>query len=180
MAEKKQAKKKITKKTSAKATLKPSGEKTTKKSNAGRKALSDEWLTEEGLILIQGWKRNGLTNEQIAKNIGISITTLYLWQSKHSEFMEALKKGREVVDQEVENALYKSAMGFEYDEIIYEKNKETGEMIEVKRIRKTQLPSNTAQIFWLKNRRSKEWREKQQVEVEQSKPFEINIKVIDE
>lgn len=172
MAEKKQAKKKITKKTSAKKKNPPK--------KPGRKPIYDEWLTKEGLILIQGWKRNGLTNQQISKNIGISITTLCEWQNRFPEIAEALKKGREVVDQEVENALYKSAMGFEYDEIIYEKDKETGEMIEVKRIRKTQLPSNTAQIFWLKNRRSKEWREKQQVEVEQSKPFEINIKVIDE
>ena len=53
----------------------------------------EEWLTEEGLILIQGWARDGLVDEQIAHNMGISTTTLYEWKNKFPELAQAIKKG---------------------------------------------------------------------------------------
>ena len=65
------------------------------------------WLTEEGLTLLEGWARRGLTDEQIAKNMGIRRETLYAWKAKYSNISNALKKGKEVVDIEVENALLK-------------------------------------------------------------------------
>ena len=95
-------------------------------------AKIDDWLQKDKLILLEGWAREGLTNEQIAKNIGINQATLYRWKIKDSNICNALKKGKEVVDFEVENALLKSA-----------------------------LEGNvTAQIFWLKNRRKLQWRDK--------------------
>lgn len=59
---------------------------------------------------------DGLTDEQIAKNIGITSSTLYEWKKKYSEFSEALKRGKEIVDRQVENALLKRALGYQYVE----------------------------------------------------------------
>ena len=75
-----------------------------------------EWLTNEGLLKIEGWARDGLTDEQIAINIGIKRPTLYDWKKKYSDISDALKRGKEIVDRQVENALFKSATGYEYTE----------------------------------------------------------------
>lgn len=90
------------------------------------------WLTEDGLTLLEGWARDGLSDEQLAEKIGINRTTLYDWKKKYSDISDALKKGKEIVDIQVENALLKSA-----------------------------LEGNiTAQIFWLKNRMKTKWKDK--------------------
>lgn len=90
------------------------------------------WLTEDGLTLLEGWARDGLTNEQIAHNMGVALSTLKVWKEKFLAISAALKKGKEVVDYEVENALLNKALGGD----------------------------TTAQIFWLKNRRPDKWRDK--------------------
>ena len=113
-----------------------------------------EWLSEDGLIKIQGWARDGLIDEQIAHNMGITTKTLYEWKNKYGEISEALKKGKEVIDRQVENALLKRALGYPYDETTYEDG------IETKRVKKEVAPDTTAQIFWLKNRKPTEWRDK--------------------
>ena len=123
-----------------------------------------EWLTEENLIRLQGWAMDGLTNEQIAKNMGISCTSLKEWKNKYPSILTALKRGRDVADREVENALYKSALGYSAVEEVWERmvDKDTGEA-ELILTRKTikHIPaSQTAQIFWLKNRKPDEWRDK--------------------
>ena len=100
------------------------------------KGKYQEWITEEGLIKLEGWAKDGLTDEQIAKNIGITAKTLYEWKNKFSNVCETLKRGKDVVDRQVENALFESALE----------------------------GNTTAQIFWLKNRKPKEWRDKQDIE----------------
>lgn len=133
-------------------------------------ARPNKYITEvkDKLILVEGWARDGLTNEQIAHNLGINVSTLYDYQSKYKEFSEALKKGKEVVDREVENALLKRALGYRYKEVTKElvKDISTGKTnLEVtKEVTKEVQPDTTAQIFWLKNRKPKEWRDKQDVE----------------
>lgn len=119
-------------------------------------AKYEHWLTDEGLLLIEGWARDGLTDEQIAHNIGITRSTLSEWKKKHSQISDTLKAGKEVVDRQVENALLKRALGYRYDEITYEGD------VEVKRVRKEVQPDTTAQIFWLKNRKSDQWRDKRE------------------
>lgn len=136
---------------------------------AGRRGKYEDWLTEDGLLKVQGWARDGLSNEQIAHNMGITFQTLYKWQDKYSELREALKKGKEVVDREVENALLKRALGYEYDEVTQEPvtDKDTGitEMRVTKRVTKQIVPDVTAQIFWLKNRKPNEFRDKRDVDL---------------
>lgn len=135
----------------------------------GRHGKYGEWITEDGLLKVQGWARDGLSNEQIAHNIGINQDTLYEWQKRFPEFSEAIKKGKEVVDREVENALLKRALGYEYDEVTQEPvtDKDTGitEMRVTKRVTKQIVPDVTAQIFWLKNRKPDEFRDKRDVEL---------------
>lgn len=140
-----------------------------KASNRGSHGKYGAWIAPEGLLKIQGWARDGLSDKQIAHNIGITQTTLYEWQKRFPELSEALKKGKEVVDREVENALLKRAMGYEYDEITQEPvtDKDTGitEVRVTKRVTKQIVPDVTAQIFWLKNRKPEEFRDKRDVEL---------------
>lgn len=91
------------------------------------KGKYQEWLTDEGLIQIEGWARDGLTDKQIAYNIGITEQTLNNWKNSYPSFFESLKKGKEVVDRQVENALLKRALGYEYTEDTYELIADTGQ-----------------------------------------------------
>lgn len=118
-----------------------------------------DWLTEEGLLKIEGWAKDGLTDEDIADNIGIERQTLYDWKKKYSVFSDALKQSKEVADIKVENALFKSSIGYWVDE---ERIDSEGNVYTVRRF----IPPNTtAQIFWLKNRKPNEWRDKKQTEL---------------
>lgn len=136
-------------------------------------ARIDEWLEPDKLTLIQGWAREGLTYEQIAHNMGIGLTTLKEWRQKEPTIQATLKKGREVVDYEVENALYKKCLGynallkktFKLKRVEYnpdgKKIKEYEELVDG--YDEVHIPADTtAQIFWLKNRRKEQWREKQE------------------
>lgn len=110
-------------------------------------------------MLLEAWARNGLTDEQIAKNMGISCSTLYDWKNKYSDISESLKRGKEVVDVLVENALFKRALGYEYKEV----TKEDG--VTTKVVTKHMAPDTTAQIFWLKNRRPDLWRDRKNIDM---------------
>lgn len=131
------------------------------------KGKYQEWLQEENLILLRGWARDGLTDEQIAHNMGITPSTLYEWKKKYSEISEALKENKEIADKAVENALYKSALGAECEEVTEERvwNRNTGqfEMVVTKRITKKMPPNSTSLIYWLKNRKPDVWRDRQEV-----------------
>lgn len=119
-----------------------------------------EWLTREGLLKIEGWAKDGLIDEQIAKNMGIAYSTFKEWKKRFPDLSDVLKRSKEVVDREIENALFESAKGFVYEE---EAVTNTGEVVTVKKYSK---PNVTAIIFWLKNRKRNEWRDKQEIEQE--------------
>lgn len=122
------------------------------------KGKFQKWLEPDNLILLEAWARDGLTDSQLAHNMGINVATLYEWKKKYSDIDEALKRGKEVVDIQVENALLKRALGYEYDEISEEF--EMGVLSKRKITKKQVVPDTTAQIFWLKNRRPEQWRDK--------------------
>lgn len=111
-------------------------------------------------MLIEGWARDGLTDKQIAENIGVSERTFTEWKKRYSSISSVLKKGKEVVDRQVENALFKTATGYYYDE---ETVTNQGEVVTV---RKYSKPNTTAQIYWLKNRKRDVWTDKQEVQLE--------------
>lgn len=139
-------------------------------------AKYEEWLTEEGLVLIGGWARDGLTEQQIAENMGIAYSTLREWKKSYPAISAALKKNKEVADRNVENALYNKAVGFTAtDRVVstrktveYENGKRVREISEpcVVEVEKYFPPDTTAEIFWLKNRKPDKWRDKQNVELD--------------
>lgn len=118
----------------------------------------DPWLTDDGLTKIQGWARDGLIEKQIAHNMGVSATTIREWKKRFPEIAEALRKGKEVVDREVENALYKRALGYWVTET--ETTTFSDGTTKTTEKRRHIVPDTTAQIFWLKNRKPDQWREK--------------------
>lgn len=127
------------------------------------KGKYQEWLKPEGLLKIEGWARDGLTDEQIAGNMGIARDTLIAWKKKYSDISDTLKAGKEVVDRQVENALLKRALGYSYTETTRELRE--GQLVVTKEVVKEVVPDTTAQIFWLKNRKPSEWRDKQSVDM---------------
>lgn len=94
-----------------------------------------EWTTKEALLKLEGWARDGLTDEQIAVKIGIRRPTLYDWKNKYSDISDALKKGKEVVDREVENALLKRALGTATESTTYKMVRLDDDVLKVKRQR---------------------------------------------
>ena len=130
------------------------------------------WLTKDGLLLIEGWKRDGLSDEQVARNMGVHTATLYRWQDKYCEIREALKKGREVVVREIENALIKRARGYDYEETTEELkfNRKTGkqELVVTKRVKKHMAPDTGAAAFVLKNLKPDVWKDRHVNQVEVS------------
>ena len=171
-----------------------------------------DWLTKDGLLVLEGWGRDGLTDVQLAHNMGIAAGTLYDWKNKYPEISEALKRGKKVVDVQVENALLKRALGYHYTEdeyVVVEMDDEeyrhsldlhikvfkiehpeaTDLEIEkerlsfsrfkkvlVKQKTKEVVPDTTAQIFWLKNRKPIEWRDKKETEISGSVGLSIEEK----
>lgn len=129
-----------------------------------------EWLTADGLTLLEGWAREGLTDEQIAKKAGICRDTLYRWMREHPDISDAIKKGKAPVDIEVENALLKSALGHVVKirkpiKVRTKKQLKDKGTIEEEHIEYAEEevyipPQTVAQLFWLKNRRPDRWREK--------------------
>lgn len=98
----------------------------------------EKWLTPEGLRRLKGWAMLGLTDEQIARNMGIHCATLYAWKKAHPEISEALKEGKEPADFAVMNALYQNALA----------------------------GNVTAQMYWLNNRMPDRFRAKVEHNVE--------------
>lgn len=137
------------------------------------------------LLLIESWARDGLTLDDMAKNLDVSLSSFCEYKNQYSELSESLKRNKDEADVIVENALYKRAIGFEYEEVTQEPlyNPITGvpilgedgepKIAVTKIVRKMVNPDTTAQIFWLKNRRPSAWRDKQEVSLE----GELTIKV---
>jgi hypothetical protein len=136
------------------------------------KSKYEEYI-KDNLILVEGWARDGLTDEMIAKNLNIAVSTLYEYKKQHSEFSEALKKGKEIIDRHVENALLKRALGYKTTEVTKERNAE-GQLVVTKEVIKEVHPDTTAEIFWLKNRNPEAWRDKK--DIEQTGNMNVNVK----
>lgn len=117
------------------------------------------------LDLVLGWCRRGLTNEQVAENLGISVQSFDNYRKRYDEFANAIDKGREETDIHVENALVKRALGYSYKEVTRERkqvpNPETGEMeyklVVTKSVTKHVVPDVGAQQYYLEHRSPKRW-----------------------
>lgn len=124
-----------------------------------------DWINKDGLTLIEGWVRMGLTDSQVATNIGITRNTFYTWLRRYPELKSAVKRGKAPVDIEVENAMLKSALGYEVEETkTYIEETSSGQKKRVEKTKKYIPPNVTAQIFWLKNRQPELWRDRHNLE----------------
>lgn len=141
-----------------------------KKNPGGRPPEYPRWLTPKGLGMIVKWGKEGLINEEIAARMGINVGTLYDWKKKFPKIDKALKEGKDRADMEVEQALYKASMGYWVtEEKTYAKTDETGKVSKYKETTKKWIPANsTSQIFWLKNRKPEDWRDRKETKLEGS------------
>jgi hypothetical protein len=101
------------------------------------------------------------TDRQIADAFGVEVSTISNWKLDHPEFLEALKENKEVADQNVVNALYQRAIG--YDVTVKRLSSERDDAVVMEET-KHYPPDPTSMIFWLKNRRPKEWTDKKENE----------------
>ena len=130
-----------------------------------------KWLTDDGKMLLKAWARDGLSDEQLCKKMDISVSTFYEWKKKYPELSEALSRGKEIADVEVENALYKTALGytetvqksFKLHHVDYDaQGKKIREYDYLQTgIEQVHVPANVkAQQVWLYNRKPETWRER--------------------
>ena len=114
------------------------------------------------LALVEAWARDGLSQEQIAHNLGVADSTFRSYKEAHPALSAALARGKEVVDVEVENALLKKAKGYDFTEVTKQlkTDPETGEpvMVVTKEVTRHMPGDVTAQMFWLANRRPEHWK----------------------
>ena len=135
------------------------------------KSIYKTWLgegkLEHILTLIQKWRGEGAEIKEIAEKLGIHESTMYDYQNKYPEFAEALKKGKEIMDGQVENSLIMECLGYNYDETITTTtaiiDKATGEItslekVETKKVTKYARPSVTAIAYYLNNREANKWK----------------------
>lgn len=120
----------------------------------------EDWLEEDGLMLIECWSRDGYTYNDIAQRIGISGSALTKWRKKYPEIREAMKRGREIIDYKVENALLKSALGYQTKEVRVTTIMRYGKVVETQKevLSKEQAPNVSAIQCWLFNRLPDKWK----------------------
>lgn len=107
----------------------------------------------------------GYIDKQLADFFNVSEQTINTWKNKHPEFLESIKKGKVIADAEVVESLYNRAKGFDYEEV---ELKVVSGKTSKKIIKKRALPDPTSAIFFLKNRQSKYWRDKQEIDHQSS------------
>ena len=112
--------------------------------------------------------RLGATDKDIADFFSVHVDTVNNWKKKHSEFFDSLKRGKLVADMNVADSLYRNATG-------YDTAKEVVSQGEVVSITEHVKPETTAQIFWLKNRRPDQWRDR----IDQTKTHDVSDKLAD-
>lgn len=127
---------------------------------------------------IKDWVRNGATDKYLWEKLGISERSFYQYKNEFSQFSQVLKETKDYVDAQVESSLLKRALGYSYNEVTKEFS--DGEVKVTKIVTKQVVPDTTAQIFWLKNRRPEQWRdkppEKATDEPNENEGVSINIK----
>jgi hypothetical protein len=105
----------------------------------------------------------GATDQELADFFEVDVRTIYRWKHDQDDFCQALKSGKGVADERVERSLYQRAIGYEQDEVKIFMPASSPAPVYAP-FRAKVAPDVTAAIFWLKNRRRDEWRDKQEVD----------------
>lgn len=134
------------------------------KKKRGRRSLYQEEYANQALKLCL----LGATDKELAEFFSVSEQTLGKWKKDFPEFLESLKKGKNIADANVASKLYNRAIGYDYEEKHFEtkpsKKDAPPELVEAKRIKKHVPADTTAAIFWLKNRQPEKWRDRKEVD----------------
>jgi hypothetical protein len=146
---------------------------------AGRKGKYHTHV-QPRLDTILAWRREGLTEAEICDNLGVGHSAFATYKQKYSELTEVLKEGLDDANAQVENALFKRAIGYSYEEKEYSVTKVDGKDKKVlsKVTKKSKSPHITAQIFWLKNRKRQYWRDRQEHEFEGNIHHEAEAEIV--
>lgn len=109
----------------------------------------------------------GATDDELASFFNVHRATIYRWKLDHTEFCDAIKAAKDIADERVERSLYQKATGYDVTEEVAVKIKveQYREEVEVVQVDKHIPADTTAAIFWLKNRRSGQWRDKTETEL---------------
>lgn len=130
----------------------------------------EDWIQPERILLVQGWCKEGCTNKMLAEKMGISLSTLWKWQTKSKELREAIREGKEVTDFKVENALLRAALGYEHTDVkttIRGSDQAEGKRnMKVEKITRYYPPNISAAVMWLCNRKPDQWRRNRDAIVE--------------
>ncbi|MDO4803872.1 MAG: helix-turn-helix domain-containing protein [Lachnospiraceae bacterium] len=129
-----------------------------------------KWLEDDNLLLLKGWARDGLTDDEIAKKMGVSRSTFYAWCEKYSDISDTIKKAREPVDVILEDTAFDRATKWKtVREVTKERrfNREKGEyeMAVTKEVEKTIPPDSTLLIFLMKARMREKYGDRQKLEL---------------
>lgn len=124
----------------------------------GRKEL----FREEYVELAHNYALLGATDEEMADMFGVSEQTLNSWKRRHPEFLESIKKGKNVADATVASRLYKRAIGYDAKAVKFATNE--GRITDKVEYIEHYPPDTTAAIFWLKNRQPEKWRDKKEID----------------
>lgn len=143
----------------------------------------DYWLTDDGLLLLSSWARDGLTMDEISQKLGIARYTFVKWRERYPEINEAISQGKEIIDYKVENALLKSALGYTKKSIKVTLGKKmlNGEIFEVLKETTTEEvgPNVTACMAWLNNRKHDQWKRNRDKMIElNEEDSNINITIV--
>jgi len=126
-----------------------------------------KWLTNvfPRLSEIRDWCMDGKTNEEMCVLLSISPDSWYTYMKEHNELNNIVTAGKSVIDNRVENAVLKTALGFEYEEIktILEEDHNGKKRTRIEKTKKYMPPNPTAQAFWLKNRKKDEWGDRKEI-----------------
>lgn len=127
----------------------------------GQKKRKAFWLSEDGCTLIAGWRRNGIPLTIIATEyVGVSKTAFWGWYKQSEELRRACAVAKDIADSNVEDALYRRAVGYDYWEEVWELIE--GEVRLTRKFKKHMPPDTKAIMQWLFNRRPDIWRAQQE------------------
>jgi DNA-binding XRE family transcriptional regulator len=115
----------------------------------------------------------GATDAELGDFFGVKEQTINNWKKDYPEFFESIKKGKQIADSNVADRLYQRALGYEHDDLYIAQFQ--GQIVS-KSIKKYYPPDPTAAIFWLKNRQSAKWRDKQEIDFKDTTDYASKLK----
>lgn len=134
----------------------------------GRPTKYEERMNEQ----VEKLCRLGATDKELADFFEVEESTINNWKLEHPEFLESIKNGKVQADANVADRLYQRAMGYEHEEDVIFNDKGNPMVVPTT---KHYPPDPTSMIFWLKNRRPKDWRDRQEIahSIEEKQTFKI-------